>query len=236
MKTSRLGALIAIGLAAVALSGCGTSGSDADRWLERTQLEKPQKSEKPTDKEKPAEQEKSDEPMSKAELELLAKVTTNAPPKDLLWDVPGRMPDGWTTRVYEDEGTIEITVSPRCVIQFRQPAGLGTEKMPDSAQVVLDFTEETGRVAFDTQLAIAPPELVMFDATVDDEDLGARISFARADFSSESIAGLQGTNYAFRSGDFALIAMAACGGEEFDLHGDQMREFVESARARVIYE
>lgn len=212
MKATRISLIVAFVLVGAALTSCSPSKGDTDRQPEKT-----------------------DEAMSDAEIDLLGSLTAGAPPKDLIWDPPPSLPDGWTSETFDEEGAIVVTVSPRCRIQFRQPAGLGDTDDPDSAKVALDFSEELGKEAFDVELAVTPEEPVMFDAIINDGAMDAKLSFARVSYAAKTMPDLVGTSYALRSGDYALIATAVCAEGEFATQGDQMREFVESARADVTY-
>ncbi len=210
--STRLGLIISIVLAGAMLTGCTISKVEAGPQPEQT-----------------------DEAMSDTELDLLGSVTANAPPKDLLWDPPTSLPEGWTSETIDEEGVILITVSPRCRIQFHQPAGMGDTDDPDSAQVALDFSTELGKEAFDAELTVTAEDPVMLNATINDGAMNAKLSFARVSFTAQAIPDLVGTTYALRSGDYAVIATAVCADGEFATQGDNMREFIESARANVTY-
>ncbi|MFC5337199.1 hypothetical protein [Leucobacter denitrificans] len=173
--------------------------------------------------------------MSQEEIDVLARLTTGSPPTDLLWHFSKDLPDGWTYEKFNDEGIVQATVSPRCILQFHQPMGLGDDTEPDSAQVALDYATELGQEAFNTELTVTPEAMVMLNAIINDGALYSQLGFARVSFSAESTPGLEGTTYALRQGDFALIATAVCGDGEFAKHGDQMREYIESASADITY-
>ncbi|QIM16687.1 hypothetical protein G7067_10160 [Leucobacter insecticola] len=74
--------------------------------------------------------EKADETMSDAELDLLGSLTAGVPPKDLIWYPPSQLPKGWKAETFDEEGVRHVTVTPNCMIQFRQPAGLGIRMIP----------------------------------------------------------------------------------------------------------
>ncbi|QIM16686.1 hypothetical protein G7067_10155 [Leucobacter insecticola] len=82
---------------------------------------------------------------------------------------------------------------------------------------------------------MTPEEPVMFDAIINDGAMTAKLSFARVGFTAAQLPELAGTTYALRSGDYALIVTAACGAGEYAARGEEMRSFVESARADVSY-
>lgn len=176
-----------------------------------------------------------DEAFGGEDLELLGKITAGSPPEDLLWDLPTKLPGGWEREDIPDEAVVQVTVSERCIIQFRQPMGFTDPETPDSAGVASDFTEELGHAAFDTQVTVVQEKPVMFDAIIDGGAMSAQFSFAKAGFSAEAAPELGGTTYAYRSGEFALIAVGVCGGGEYSNQGEQMRAFIESARADASY-
>lgn len=206
-------------LAGAALTGCSPL------------FEKPEgASEKPGRASEPAE-----DTFEGEDLELLGKVTAGEAPEDLLWIFPAQLPDGWTVKRIADEAVSQVTVSERCIISFHQPQGYSDPKTPDSAGVAEDFTEELGREAFDTQVTVVQEKPAMLNAIINEGAMEARFSFAKAGFTSEKVPELGGTTYAYRAGEFALIAVAVCGGGEFPAQGEKMRTFIETAGADVTY-
>lgn len=211
-KATRIGLIVALVSAGAMLTGCVPFANNDYRQPEQT-----------------------DEAISDADLDLLAKITVGGPPEDLIWYPPRPLPEGWKAETFDEEGVSHVTVTPNCMIQFRQPAGLGDSDDPDSAQVALDFSEELGQKAFDTELTVTSEEPVMFGAIINDGAMDAKLSFARVGFTAPELPELAGTTYALRSGDYALIVTAACGAGEFAAKGEEMLRFVESARADVTY-
>lgn len=205
-------AIVTVVLAGVLLAGCSAPSATLDSAADR-----------------------ADESLGGEDLELIAKLTAGTPPEDLVWSLPTNVPAGWELEEIPDEAVVQVTVSERCIIQFRQPMGFTDPKTPDSAGVVESFTQELGQAAFGTQVTIVPEKPVMFDAVINSGAMNAQFSFAVAGFTAEAEPELGGTTYAYRAGDFALIAVAVCGGSEYSKQGEEMRAFIERSRADVSY-
>lgn len=205
-------AIFAVLFAGTALVGCSASANNPDSALKQ-----------------------SEEAFAGEDMELLAKVTAGAAPEDLVWSLPTNLPAGWERKDIPDEAVVQMHVSPRCIIQFRQPMGFDDPDTPDSAGVAEGFSEELGQAAFDTQVTVVQEQPAMLEATINDGAMGGQFSFAKAGFTAEAEPELGGTTYAYRAGDFALIAVALCGGGEYSAAGEQMRAFIESARADISY-
>ncbi|MFD5599504.1 hypothetical protein ACFWHR_05550 [Leucobacter sp. NPDC058333] len=226
MKSHQMLPWLAAATMIAALSGC--SGTAAPEPTAKTKPTTDQ-SESPAD-------EQADDALTSDETDLLAKITTGAPPKDLLWSFPDELPNGWKPLPITDEkGVVQMQVSAKCIIDFRQPAGMGTEKEPTSATIANDVAAEMGEKAARVTLSIEPSKPVKLDADINAGAMTAALDFANVHFTAPEDPSIEGVAYAHRDGDFALLAVGMCGGGEFAEQGDGMQRFIESSRADVTY-
>lgn len=220
MKHTRLyAALLVLGL----LTGCG-SGESGDEDSAGTPAASPSAS--------PSES-PSDEPTLSQE-DLQAKIMTNAPPKDLVWNFPDA-PGHWQV-VPTQQGAQQWQIGQEpCTLILDQPHGVGEAEEPNSQQVLerevgrlgdsLQATGEPTTVADDP--VMVPNQVVGLDGTT-----ATRFAHAHVDYGN----GAQADVRALRSGDFALIAMAACGQDRFaDVFDKEIAPFLDKLAARTTY-
>ncbi|KRA29430.1 MULTISPECIES: hypothetical protein [unclassified Nocardioides] len=166
-----------------------------------------------------------------SEEELQAKIVTGAPPKELTWIIPSA-PADWR-ELKAETGTRQWQVGDsRCIVTVNQPAGLGTGPTPTSEDVAKDYVgisvKQTGATA-----DLEPATQQLFANQVNSEDLQVQSEFAGVHFTGTS--GLEGQSYGYRSGDFALRALALCGSGEYADHGAELEQFLRSLAARTTY-
>lgn len=156
------------------------------------------------------------------DTDLEAKVVAGVPPADLSWSVPD-VPAGWKQASTEN-GTRQWQLGDsRCVVTLDQPSGLGTGPTPDSDQVATDYAKRAAGVGGGTP-ALEPAGSRMVDNDVNDGGLTVQSKVSTVHFTSTG--DIEGQGYGYRDGDFALAAVAICGGGEFADHATELESFL----------
>lgn len=214
------GILAALAVVAV-VSGCGTA--------------LPEAKESPTTS-APMDEAAGDDSPSTEEIDLMGSLLAGDPPTDLLWSLPDSLPKGWTQMPTDDEkGVVQVEVTRTCLIDFRQPANMGTDPDPESIDVASDYATEVGEKGLGLKFTVSPLDSVKFEGDVNEGKLNTQLDFAKVHFEAPEDPQVEGVVYALRDGDFALIASAMCGGGAFADQGDSMQRFIESSHADVTY-
>lgn len=164
--------------------------------------------------------------------ELQAKLVAGAPPKDLTWVVP-TVPSGWK-ELETEAGTRQWQVGELpCVVTVNQPAGLGTDPKPTSEDVAKDYigisVKQTGATA-----DLGPATQQLFTNHVNDDAFEVQSQFIGVPFTGTP-GDVEGLAYGYRAGDFALRAIALCGGGQYATQGMELEEFLKSLTARTTY-
>ncbi|NGZ99435.1 hypothetical protein G5V59_00430 [Nocardioides sp. W3-2-3] len=109
------------------------------------------------------------------------------------------------------------------MVTLDQPSGLGTGPTPDSDQVATDYAKRAASVGGGTP-AVDPVGSRMLDNDVNDSGLQVRSKVATVHFTATG--DIEGQGYGYRGGDFALAAVAVCGGGEYAEHATEMESFL----------
>lgn len=172
------------------------------------------------------------EDTSSLEDEVTAKIAADAPPKDLVWRIP-TVPADWQ-RLKTDTGDAQWRVGDsRCIVYLAQPAGLGTSASPTSQEVVREYVKRSVSSARATpSYGEANDRFVQND--VNSETVTVKTKVSGVPFTAAP-GDIQGQAYAHRSGDFALAAVALCGGGEYDEHGSAIEGFLGDLEIATTY-
>jgi hypothetical protein len=167
-----------------------------------------------------------------SEEELQAKIVTGAPPKDLTWAVQPA-PSDWR-ELKTEAGTRQWQVGDtRCIVTLNQPAGLGTDPKPTSEDVAKDYIGLSIKQAGATA-ELGPAVAQLFTNHVNADAVQVQSQFVGVPFTG-SPGDVEGLAYGYRAGDFALRAIALCGGGEYADHGTELEEFLKSLAAQTTY-
>lgn len=176
----------------------------------------------------------SDEESPLSQEELQARIITNAPPKDLMWSPP-KAPADWQ-RLSTPQGSAQWQVGQEpCTVILDQPSGVGDGEEPTSEQVLDREAQRLG----DSLKATGEPKTLSDDPVmVANQVVGldgatqTRFAHRRLDYGN----GAQADIRTHRAGDFALIAVVACGQGKFnELFESQIAPFLDKLRARTTY-
>ena len=167
--------------------------------------------------------------------EILGEIAAGAPPKDLTWLYPD-VPSSWKKMTNVGPGQAEWSIGGRCVVLLDQPAGIGTQKQPDSRAVLHRTANQTSQafpgkpkptyVAGSQKQRMLPNVVkgLHGTSTVKFETAVADYGKARAKF------------LAYRNGDFALTFTGVCGTKAgFAAKTKTFESFISGLEAHTTY-
>lgn len=213
MRRMVLGSLTA-GLL-VATSACGGGGSSAD------EAKTPASTSTPTD-------DATD--IDGVDTKNLGKIIAGDP-TDVVWSLPD-VPPSWEPQ-QTDPGEKQWRVGDTCVVTLFQPAGLGTDVKPSQEDVLQEFAGRT-RTSVGGTLEVAAREPASFPLFTGTDGVRATTRLARASLTGPG--GIEGEIYAYRSGDFALVANTMCGKGAFaDVDTSDFQPFIKGLGVSATY-
>lgn len=209
-------AVLAVGLALAAVTGCGSTESEEAEPSGRAPEETPSSAGTPSSASTPSQVPSATSTPSQTpgssptgpEDEELGKVVAGAP-EDLTWGV-GTVPGSWRQLV-EREGESQWRVTEKCVLTLQQPGGLG-EPGPTQDQVVKDgiaFLESGTKV----DLTPGPITRRQFPVRSNLDNVSMTTAVSVAGFTGPR--GVQGQVYAHRAGEYALVLITVCSENTF---------------------
>lgn len=166
--------------------------------------------------------------------EIEAKLMADAPPEDLTWEFLADVPTDWT-QLEAGEGEIQWRVGDsRCAVLLAQPAGVGSTgelKGEDFARHYASAPLEQAGV----EPVLDPVSSRMYPALVNVDHVELKVRVAELHFTDGS-GEFEGDSYGYRSGDFALVALATCGGGDYAERSSEMLAFVQDGLAvNIVY-
>lgn len=162
--------------------------------------------------------------------EIEARIVTGAPPEDLIWGWVEGIPSDWT-EVEAGQGELQWQVGDsQCAVLLSQPAGIEPDISPeDVAHHHATATLEGAGV----EPVLEPATFQMFPAEVN-ADVQIEIGFTEIHFSDPE-GRIEGDSYAYRAGEFALVALAACGEGDYAEHSAEILGAIHGLAATITY-
>lgn len=149
---------------------------------------------------------------SASDQDLAAKIAAGAPPKDMTWKF--RDPPADWKRLQTEAGVEQWQIgSSRCAVTLSQPSGLGTSSNPDSDEVAEHYAQRSAKAAGARPKVDAATD-TMQKALINDGQAQASLKTSQVHFGDKTKK-IEGISRGYRAGDFAVSAVAACGGGEF---------------------
>lgn len=162
--------------------------------------------------------------------DIEARIITGAPPEDLTWGRIGNLPADWT-QLEADQGEVQVQVGDsQCAVLLSQPAGIEPNISPEDvahhhATAILDGAG--------VEPVLDPATFQLFPAAVN-ADVQMEVGFTEIHF-SDAEGRIEGDSYAYRAGEFALVALAACGEGDYAEHGAGILEAIHGLAANITY-
>jgi len=129
-------------------------------------------------------------------------------PKDVQWQVPD-IPSSWK-KIVDKPGESQWQVGT-CLFTLNQPAGLGNDTSPTQDEVLEEFARRIGQSA-NSKVTVGEHQTSMFPLVTNKENITATTKVTHASITGKT--GAAGEIYAYRSGDFALVAITICGQQD----------------------